>query len=60
MTLDEAIEGLTSMTNRLAHISQSDERAALRLGIQALKRIRGYRDHTISMTLQPLLGETEE
>jgi len=59
MTLDEAIEELTSLTNRRSHVSQADERAALRLGIQALKRIRGYRDHTTSMTFQPLLGETE-
>ena len=59
MKLDKAIEINTYLANRLAHISQADEQAAVRLGNEALKRLKEHREEHMDITFCALPGETE-
>lgn len=60
MKLVKAIETLTRLANRLAHISQVDEQAAAKLGGEALKRIQVGRNNPGSYWSDLLPGETKE
>ena len=60
MKPSKAIEILTILANRLAHISQADEQAAARLGIEALKHYQEVRPIQVSKYYPLLPGETPE
>lgn len=59
MKIDKAIEILTSLANRLAHISQADEQTAARLGIEALKAVKSARANNYWTPIPTMPGETE-
>jgi len=58
MKLEKAIEILTYLAQRLAHISQADEQTAVKLGIEALKRVLNTRVEPKYSSVDPLPGET--
>jgi len=59
MTIDEAIKRLDSTKDRLAISLAYDEREAIRLGIEALKRVLEYRDSPMEEDWAKLPGETD-
>jgi len=59
MTIDEAIEIETIHNDHNPNFTDAEREEAHQLGIEALKRLKGYQDHTISITLEPLPGETK-
>ena len=60
MKREKAIETLTSLANRLAHVSQADEQAAVKLGIEALKREQEHQTLYRYHIQHQLPGETED
>ena len=60
MKLDKAIEINDLLAKRLAHISQADEQAAVRLGIEALSVVKFTRSNNMRRALGLLPGETRE
>ena len=59
MTLDKAIEILTLSAKGVNLVSHKDLMESVKLGIEALKRIKSHRHHTIQVDFRPLLGETK-
>lgn len=59
MTLDEAIDNLSSATTRYPHILDDDALEAMKLGIEALKRCQELKKYTVQANYMPLPGETE-
>lgn len=60
MKLEKAIEIKLQWRKNNYPPPLADEMNADMLSIEALKRLKGYRDHTISINLKPLPGETED
>lgn len=60
MNIDKAIEILDYSSKYATYHFSQDEKDAVKLSIEALKRIKGYRDHTVSIDMKPLPGETED
>ena len=60
MALDKEIEILTSLADRLAHISQVGEQKAARLGVEALKRINNPLQYNLANPRVLLPGETDD
>ncbi|GAJ15754.1 unnamed protein product [marine sediment metagenome] len=60
MTIDKAIEILEALSKGIYEGDRADAQAAEKLGGEALKRIKDYRQRS-SVRMTPLLpGETEE
>jgi len=60
LTLDEAIRNLTLFLQNKWQGSAKELDAAIKLGIEALKRCRDYRRFHIGLHYTPMPGETEE
>jgi len=60
MTLKKAIEILIDHKMQSAFEATSDFEDALKLGIEALKRLNKLRDNYSPYSIAPLPGETEE
>jgi len=60
MTLNEAIK--TNKDTRAFHLLRKEHNAAtaIGLGIEALKRVKRYKELHVGLHYEPLLGETEE
>lgn len=58
MTIDEAIVGLEDLLVDDPHFDPERRREAVKLGIEALKRIKSQYDPDHQMMRQPLSGET--
>lgn len=59
MKIPEAIKILTSLANRLAHVSQAEEQTAVRLGIEALEAFEAFRSGKGVLHYPTLPGETK-
>ena len=60
MTLEEAIKILNDMLQACTNLQYTDHPKALKLGIEALKRIKEQRGYAQNFNYLPLPGETEE
>ena len=60
MKIDEAIKLITSLQGETPTQLATPIQRALKLGIEALKRIQNSREHAGYVGNSPLLGETEE
>lgn len=60
MEIDEAIKILTKRKKRRLSIGQFDDAKALKLGIEALKKIKAVRKGKEWVGINPLPSETEE
>lgn len=60
MTIDEAIKILTPIIKDCSEYPHDDYYFALKLGIEALKRCKNFRDNSQTWGYLPLLGETKE
>ncbi len=60
MTIDEAIKGLTSLSQGKFAGSLAEEEEAQKLGTEALKRVKVYRESPLGKNWLPLPGETED
>ncbi len=60
MTIGEAIERLRDLYNSKGWLLAQYEKDAIKLGIEALKRLRAYRRNEIGSGGCRLPGETEE
>ena len=60
MTLDEAIQKLSLIVHQTEGYFDDDEIVALKLSIEALKRIRDFRNTKYAIPKMLLLGETKE
>lgn len=60
MTIDEAIKEQTEMLDIVYNAKSPKRSRALKLGIEALKRIKWYRDLNPAWVIELLPGETEE
>ncbi len=59
MKIDEAIEIIQELPENLNHVLNGEQESALRLGIEALKRVKStHRFHGMGDYI-PLPGETE-
>lgn len=60
MTIDEAIENLENPPAQIHTTYYPDFPAAIKLGIEALKRVKAYKDaHKAGLHYNPMPGETE-
>lgn len=60
MTIDKAIEILLDLLHKTPRFSPFDNRNAIELGIEALKRLKEHREDHIDITFRALPGETEK
>lgn len=60
ITLEEAITNLECLEQSEESDLEDDEKDALKLGIEALKRLSFNRAHDQTITFAPLPGETKE
>lgn len=60
MTIDKAIEILTDYKMQSAFEATTDFTDALKLGIEALKRLKEHREEHIDITFRALSGETKD
>jgi hypothetical protein len=60
MTLDEAIEVLQDLLGEGPYFRPEKRIEAVKLGIEALKRWKNFRDNSQTFGYSPLPGETEE
>ena len=60
MTIDEAIKLNEELKSLLPEVGFNKYVACIRLGIQALKRVRDYKKAHIGLHYTPMPGETEE
>lgn len=60
MTIDEAIKILTFLRPCVAFMGAQDGEDALDLAIEALKRVKAYKEAHIGLHYEPMPGETEE
>lgn len=58
MTLEKAIELLTTMKKVCKGLFPPDEQAAVSLGIEAIKRVKLHRKTWMLLDNEPLPGET--
>jgi len=60
MTLEEAIEINQDIKRDFPPKLFKDKKDALQLGIEALKRVKAYKEAHIGLHYEPMLGETME
>lgn len=60
MTIDEAIEVLTSRMGQQDPVHDPEADDDLKLGIEALKRVENYREESLDVDFGLLPGETEK
>lgn len=60
ITIDKAIETTNTLISRKYYLARSKETNALKLGIEALKRVRWLREVRSQIGASKLLGETKE
>ena len=60
MNIPKAIEILQDLDTTLPQSSPEDRREAVRLGIEAMKRLKIHREHSIPGPMFLLPGETED
>jgi len=60
MQIDKAIEILQDLLTTEPQWPPDDRRDAVRLGIEALRRCRNFRDNSQTWGYSPLPGETKE
>ena len=60
MTLQKAIEILTIQSSSFAARNNPNHFNALKLGIEALKRVEAYKKAHVGLHYEPMPGETEE
>ena len=60
MKLEKAIEIGEIFVKELDIPQRVEERAAIKLGIEALKRIKSHRQHSIQVDFRLLPGETKD
>jgi len=58
MKIKAAIKVLDNILSRLAIYEEPDDRKAIELGIEALKRLQEHRNHHIDIFFRALPGET--
>ena len=59
MTIDKAIEILKDIVNTAHYSDYPDDHGAIKLGIEALKRVRNDRGTSYQPVWYPLPGETK-